>query len=371
MEATTQKSSLRLAIPLWHRLAGFWSWWTTELGGMLPRGLRNTLLPAVEQLMLQLHDNELIASQGAREHHHEVARLPIANWKPQSRQARAFAELAGRTREVVLCLPAEKTLVKTLTLPLATKENLREVLGFEIDRQTPFTTEQVYYDHALHADQATSDRITLDLLVTPRPYLDEQLRQLGDMGLQVDQVTRCSDETGQPLPANLLPAEHRPRRTDATRYLNLALAVVAVVLLLGTVALPLVNKLQVIRALEARVELANGKAEVTRRLREEVERLETVTRFLVEKKRTSPLVLGVINELTEILPDDTWLRRLDIKAQEVNIQGESRAAATLIPIIEASGNLHNPRFRSPVTKAGKTNIERFHLSAELSGESGT
>ena len=59
--------------------------------------------------------------------------------------------MTGETGEVILCLPADKVLTRTLTLPLATEENLREVLAFQMDRQTPFTVEQVYYDYGVVA----------------------------------------------------------------------------------------------------------------------------------------------------------------------------------------------------------------------------
>ena len=139
-------------------------------------------------------------------------------------------------------------------------------------------------------------------------------------------------------------------------------------LLLGAIILPLANKLHVINTLEARLELVSAKAEVTRRLREEVEQLGTDSRFLLEKKQATPLTLEIINELTRILPDDTWINRLNIKGREVEIQGQSASAAALIPLIESSDSLRNPRFRSPVTKIPRLNTERFHLSAEVAKE---
>ena len=271
---------------------------------------------------------------------------------------------------MVLCLPADKVLVKSITLPLVAEENLREVLGFEMDRQTPFSLEQVYYDHILSARNSKTGTLSLELVVTPRRYLDELLTKLGDIGFQLHQVSICRD-SGQAEAINLLPEQARQHRPDSARYLNLALGVVVLVLLLGAVALPLINKLHVINTLEARAELVTAKAEVIQRLREEVEQLGAGTRFLVEKKQATPLTLEIIDELTRLLPDDTWINRLDIKGQEVEIQGQSASAASLIPLIESSDRLRNPRFRSPVTQLPGSDNERFHLSAELATESGS
>ena len=92
-------------------------------------------------------------------------------------------------------------------------------------------------------------------------------------------------------------------------------------------------------------------------------------RKLTSRKNLTTLVtLEIINELTRIIPDDTWINRLNIKGQEVEIQGQSASAAALIPLIESSDLLRNPRFRSPVTKIPRLNTERFHLSAEVAME---
>jgi general secretion pathway protein L len=260
--------------------------------------------------------------------------------------------------------------VKSITLPLVAEENLREVLGFEMDRQTPFSLEQVYYDHILSARNSKTSTLSLELVVTPRQYLDELITKLADIGFQLHQVSICRD-SGQAEAINLLPEQARKHRPDSARYLNLALGVVVLVLLLGAIALPLINKLHVINTLEARAELATAKAEVIQRLRAEVEQLGAGSRFLVEKKQATPLALEIIDELTRLLPDDTWINRLDIKGQEVEIQGQSASAAALIPLIESSDRLRNPRFRSPVTQLPGSNNERFHLSAELATESGS
>lgn len=365
MNMSSLKTHYKFTAPLLHALTGFWSWWIAELGGILPKSVRAAILPGVERLYLELDGAELIACQGTSESTHEIGRYPLTAEAMQPEQTQELEELADRSREVVLCLPADKVLVKTLTLPLATEENLREVLGFEMDRQTPFTVEQVYYDHILSSRNSRTNTLSTDLVLTPRHYLDDLLSTLNDIGFHPHQASICQHKTGQPQPVNLLPEEARQHRTDNAHHLNLALGILVLVLVLGAIALPLANKLHVIQTLEARTELVTDEAEVTRRLREKVEQLGTDSRFLVERKQATPLALTIINELTRLLPDDTWIDRLEIKGEEVQIQGLSASAAALIPLIESSDHLRNPRFRSPVTRMPRMDSERFHLSAEV------
>lgn len=371
MDITRFKSRFRFISPLWHRLFEFWSWWTEELVCILPASIRTVIMPGVENLYLVLNGAEIIASQGTAETYHEVGRYPLSAATLTPKQAEEIKDLTGRTREVVLCLPAEKVLFKRLTLPLAAEENLREVLGFEMDRQTPFSLEQVFYDYILSARNSKNNTLTLNMVVTPKLFLNNLLGNLNEIGFHLHRATICPKNGGQPQPVNLLPAEFMQRRPDSARYLNFALGILSLVLLLGIIALPLMNKHHVIRVLEARTELATGKAEVVRRMQEEVKRLGTSSRFLVEKKQATPLVLEIVNEVTHILPDDTWINQLDIKGQEVQIQGQSTSAAALIPIIESSEIFHNARFRSPVTKMPGSSTERFHISADVTRNPGS
>ena len=188
------------------------------------------------------------------------------------------------------------------------------------------------------------------------------------VGLQPHQASIRREQNAQPLPVNLLPDEARKRTRSSAKHLNHTLAILSLLLLAAIITLPLVNKIQVINILESRMTIASDKVEVIHRLNDEVERLNTGSVFLYDKKMNKPLVLEIINELTRILPDDTFINRLVIKGNEIQIFGQSTTAAALIPLIESSDSLHNPRFRSSVTSSLGTDAERFHLSAEITGE---
>ncbi|MCK5256878.1 MAG: hypothetical protein KAQ81_12685, partial [Deltaproteobacteria bacterium] len=50
----------------------------------------------------------------------------------------------GDRDNLFISIPGNKVIFKRLSLPSPTEENLKEVLGFEMDRYTPFTLEDVY-----------------------------------------------------------------------------------------------------------------------------------------------------------------------------------------------------------------------------------
>ena len=373
MDLTGTDLSLKFAMPLWRQLQSFWSWWTGTLLGMLPAGIRRRILPGVTRQYLDVVGKEIVVSMGTTESQQEVARHSVSA-SSRNQAKRKSGSHDGRIRHVrqsVLCLPRDRVLIKELTLPLAAEENLHEVLGFEMDRETPFSADQVYYDFIVLARRPGENTLALRLLLTPREVLDKLLQRLGKLGLQPQQVT-SRDKEGNIIPANLIPAQDRERRTDRLRYVNLALGTVALLLLIAAVVLPLAHKVRVIHTLESAVAIATEKASLAGKLREKVDELSKGTHFLVDKKQSTPLVIGIIDELTRILPDDTWVSRLEIDGPEVQVQGQSASAAALIPLLESSPTLRNARFRSPVTQTrhAKTK-ERFHLSVEIQSEAGS
>jgi len=54
----------------------------------------------------------------------------------------------GKER-VSISIPREKVVVRFIKLPIATKENLRKVLEYEIPKYTPFEKQEVYFDHQI------------------------------------------------------------------------------------------------------------------------------------------------------------------------------------------------------------------------------
>ena len=419
MQLSKQHLHLKFSAPLWRGVAAFWSWWSGELRGMLPPRVRRALMPRAQQLFLELDGTELVMSQGTAQNKAELTRYQLDQAGETPLQLSLEDELHQRARELVLCLPQDKVLARSLTLPLAAEENLREVLSFEMDRQTPFTAEQVYYDFSIVARSSAERTLTVDLVLATRRMLDELLARLDQRGLHPDRVTINCGGSGGFAAVNLLPAANRQRKAITPQLVNLALGAltllllvgavttdhrarhtgadflafsvllhrlpialtiwwfvypqygnrvgVGLLLLIGAVSLPLLNKRQQIEALEPLLETASAKAEEARRLRKEVDQLTANSRFLTDKKRSSRPVLELLDELTRILPDDTWITRLDIKGSELEIQGQSASAAALIPLIESSSILQNPRFRSPVTQIPRSDVERFHLSAETRG----
>ena len=345
--------------PLQRRILVFWRWWREELIALLPTSMQEAIAASNERLFAQVSGKNLVVFQGSVERMQELAQFPL------DASDSALPDIQAHARQVVLLLPPDRILNTTVTLPAATEENLREVLAFEMDQLTPFTVDQVYYDFDIVDRSSTRGTIDLRLLVSPRSTVDELLSALQRIGLRAGVVSAKAD-SDRLYDINLLPRAYAQKARVATQWLNTGLAVTTLALLVAVIAIPLLQKRQQVSEFQPLVTAAMEAAQEGSRLKRNIELIATGSAELIVRKEARPTTIAIIDEMSRILPDNTWLSRIDIASDEIQIQGQSEAAESLIGLIEESPTFENARFRSPVTQVPQTEAERFHLSANWS-----
>jgi general secretion pathway protein L len=89
------------------------------------------------------------------------------------------------------------------------------------------------------------------------------------------------------------------------------------------------------------------------------------SRGLEARKQLTPAAVIVIDTLSSILPDGTYLTDLTLDAGRVRITGISSNAVDLVPLLEKSGQFKNASFYAPTTRLGEGISDRFSIEATL------
>ena len=100
-------------------------------------------------------------------------------------------------------------------------------------------------------------------------------------------------------------------------------------------------------------------------MKEEAEKLLHQAQILQDKKHAEPILVDAIEELTRVIPDDTWLNGLQYSNRRLVIQGQSPSASSLLKQIEGSRFFKGVSFVSPVTKDASNGLERFQIAFDL------
>jgi general secretion pathway protein L len=116
--------------------------------------------------------------------HARIFPLPPATRAGERRQALATAVLTFArehsvdTRRAYLCLPRAEAAFTRVVLPAAARQNLSQVIEYEIDHLIPLPRDQVYFDYSARA--LGDDRLEVLLVCIPRERVREYLAALED-----------------------------------------------------------------------------------------------------------------------------------------------------------------------------------------------
>ena len=359
VQRSLQPLRIRYADPLLGRLRGFWRWWSGELVELLPDNLQKAIMLRQQKLYVEAESDTLLLSLGNHAAQREVLRLSLDASDAED------ADIPREVQQTIFLVPDDKVLAKRISLPAAAEENLREVLGFEMDLHTPFEAAEVYYDYTVVGRASARQQVNVDLVYAPRDAVDALVDGAASLGIRTDVVTCRRRDNANLQPVNLLPQEKRRGRRFDVRNLNLALTALLAVLLVAAITIPIVQKNRAIAEVEAQVQAAAATAREGAALRQDLEKMAAASQFLVEKKASDVMIVEVIDEISRILPDHTWIARLDVSGTELQIQGQSSASSSLIKIIESSPWFENARFASPVVQIAGTDNDRVHIVATV------
>lgn len=267
-------------------------------------------------------------------------------------------------RRTVLRLPADAVLTRRTSFPAQVREKLPQVVRLELDRLSPFSADQVVHDFTVASAAKGDARIAVDLALCKRDRVADWLKRLEEAGSPVDEITW---EGAWPK-ANLLPPEERPRRRQPLITGARLLAAMVLLLSVATVATPLWQKVRLLESLDAEVNRLRGQAIEVDDLRQELEKARQGSTVVLQLKWDEPRVIDLLRELTDRIPDDTWVQSLEYQNQEVQLRGESGQATALIGLLEEAPGFEGVSFRSPVTQVARTGKERFNLAFTFSPE---
>ena len=170
----------------------------------------------------------------------------------------------------------------------------------------------------------------------------------------------ASSEGGPDL---LAPEEKMADATKATRTLTGVLAAATLLLALSWPTVILLRTNKEVQRLDAEISS----------LRPDVERVESSLALLGEIEGRIHILreagtgrdeqLQILRQLTERLPQGTWLTGLRVEDRKVEIDGLSPSASEIFTLLSRDGQFRKVEFASPITRH-PDNLERFQIRAE-------
>ncbi|MCC6194309.1 MAG: pilus assembly protein PilM [Burkholderiales bacterium] len=358
-------------------LAGFWAWWMRELGPQLPAAARTALARRrTRPVLVFAGDHATLwrpVIEGGDISMRSAATLALAGDAAADGRAALLSPGEAATPRVVVSLAPQDVLRKKVVLPAAVEENLVQALAYDLDRHTPFKPEELYFDAVVVDRDPARGTITVDLAAARRSAVDPALRQVAAWGGEVVAIVPDPPATSARSRLNLLPVQWRSTRALWRRWQFWVPVILLAVLAAAAIAIPLWQKREYAIELAQQADQARARAAVSETLRAELNARVGDYNYALERKYAFPGMLAVVDTVSKVLPDDTWLTQLEMKTmakgkdvqRELLLRGETANAGKLVQLFEESPMFAQPAQRGPTTKIQPGPGEIFDLGMQL------
>lgn len=334
-----------------------------RLDACLPQLLRQALARRYRRLIVEVADDgvtaQLFLATGTERE--VIGDFALDAAAPLPGAIHELCRDHGHTTE--LLLPQTAVLTRVVSFPAQVRSNLPRVMQQELDRLSPFQAHEVVFDYALQSGGSNQvNRLTLELALCRRDCIAGWLARMTGAGAPIDRISW----RGAWPRANLLAPEERPHRRKKAFSVNNLLIIFAGLCGIFALLTPIWQKTQIARTFDAEVRDARAQAVAVDTLRQELERARQGSTAVLQRKWEQPPILEMLRELTDRLPDDTWIQSLEYNQGQVDLRGESGQATALIAILEQASGIDGVSFKSPVTQIARTGKERFNISFRFS-----
>jgi general secretion pathway protein L len=344
-------------------------WWSSELALLLPHRLLRLFGGTEEpKYVLRIGPSDVRFVAPDRGRLAPVA-IPLTGYSDEEMRRRiaAVAEDGWGGAAVAIHLD-ERLLYRTrIELPLSAELSLRPILQHQVERLLPLEAADVSLAHRIISRSTTAATMTVEVTVAKRATIDRALATARSVGLTPAIALAAPSDDGRLRGSALVlwQSGNNAALSPTQRRLRRGLEAAALLLALAAYGLH-VYRLDEQRAeLQARVAEARPAASAAKELSKQVGEAEELVSFFRRRRAEMPPLL-LLDQLTKLVPTDTWLDRFSMQGRVVTVTGYGPRATDLIRRFESSSLFQHPKFRSPITLAGSG--ERFDLSVEIAPE---
>ena len=342
---------------------GLLAWWRAALVSWLPVRWQALFGWARDRLLLSCDGEAVELRLDRADERIDLGRLPLP--EPEAVGDPLAGVLGPQIVDLPrwLLLPANRGLRRRLVVPVTAIDRLRDVLSFEIERQTPFEPSAVVFDARL-LERRADGQADVELIVVPKANLEAALAAIGPLAGTLSGVD-IADSGGAPLGANLLPAADRMRSADPWRIWNAALIAIAVLALAAGMWQLLGNRRDAAAQLEAQVQSRSAAARQVAQQRQQLLDAVQGAAFLDRARSGRPTMVEIMDELSRRLPDNTYLEKIAIEDDKLLLIGLSTEASALVARLEGSPLWRSPALTGALQPDPRTHRDRFTLTADL------
>lgn len=268
-----------------------------------------------------------------------------------------------RNAQAGLLLQPNRFMVRVLELPRRASDFLDGIVRSQIDRLTPWSVANAAFGwHP--STQAGSEMIVVTIAATSQTSITPFIDATAALGADLITVSAALQD---PLPdaAAIKICERKiAQQAGQRRSRRVLIGFLAAAGLAA--ALSVTANLVAGSMIEAwRDELTSRISERRAALQQGHDRASDAVLELERRKHATPSSTIILEALSRILPDDTYLTELRIAGDKLQIVGVSKDPPSLIRLIEQTHHFSRAAFFAPTTRSATETAEHFSIEAHI------
>jgi general secretion pathway protein L len=277
---------------------------------------------------------------------------------------------AFRGSHIEVHLPSGYVMVCPLDFPAQASDFLGGMIRAQIDRLTPWTVHDALFGWSAPVTGA-NERIEVTFAATSKSKVEPLLQFVQSQAAGSVAIYGSASTGADPAARIKLFDKSLQSAIGSTislprllRGILLATGAAAAALLL--VAAYLENSMQ-----SEQSELQRQISQRRAALRLDPNATGSAMGLLAKRKQTTPSSVMVLEAISRVLPDTTYVTELRIEGDKVQVVGMTQDAPSLIRLMEQSPQFSRATFFAPTTRAANEQGERFHIEAHISAYFGS
>ncbi len=275
----------------------------------------------------------------------------------------AIGEVVGRKRIGVRIDFCEGSHVARHLAPYCLpKSRLQKMAEMDVRASTPFDLENI---HLLFPGGRNRKEVA-QYFIVKRDQVAPIIEVLKRRGLALEDVVFQTDGDAVSAGkegARLLAGSHW--RDSLRRWIGLVCVFLVIAGSIGLYKMADQKLDTALNTLNSEIASVQKVAAAARKSYERQTTLHAQQAALRQEKTAANATVTIWEEISRIVPDNTWLADMTIKDGTITLSGFSSSAADIIPILEGSGKFEDPRFISSVNRVPGREFEKFTLQMRV------
>jgi len=248
----------------------------------------------------------------------------------------------------------ESVLLRELSLPLLGERDITAAVAMDVQTASPFPAHDTRYGYSTH--RQLHGALSIDIAITRQSHLEQ---------LQAQYPQHALFARGERGAIPLHNGNYSQQSAWYRSPLTLSLSTLLGLVLLAWIISPTLLLRAQAQAHEAALAKLNREAAPLMQKREELSALQQQLENAHIFNNEHPDPAQLIEQLSAHIPDSTWITQLNLRKDQLALEGSSDNAIAIVSLLEKTPSLNEVRLGASVNRDPRSGRENFQILARI------